>query len=425
MAAMRAWTGESEQRWASGIAVLAACGLLGAIGLAACGPNAASADTVLSQAPGAVLAGADGHSRPAHDGMVVPHGTTVLSGPSGAILTTLGRQTLIGGMSAVTVLDGAREALVRGQVLVNAQGAPGLSLEAGAATVDAARGSLVRVERAALLRVGQFRGSASVRAAGRRASTDLSALYQVQVPFGALPGVPTPLVLADDQWEQRFARDLVESDVALTALARGLDAPGPDGATVAGLVPVSFSDSSPLQAGAPRSELALGFALAAVGHVGGATAADRYRAVRGYRDAGGSWGVVAALVAARTDNVSGVLDRLLAAPASTVALAGGPGQVSPAELGRLLGGGSRQPGPPPPPNPQPSGGPSASPRPQPSPAATSQVDQVVNAINSLAPTPAPSVSPTIAVPVPGPAGGPSRSPLLEISLGPVHVQVGG
>lgn len=424
MAAMRVWTGQAGRRWGGGLAVVAALGLLAAVGLTACGPDAATADTVLTQAPGAVVRIAGGRVTPAREGMVVPRGATVVSGPDGALLTTLGRQTLLGASSEVTVLDGAREALRSGQVLLNATSGPGLDLDAGAATVTAAAGSLSRVERAALLRVGQFRGASSVRASGRRARTDLPRLYQVQVPFGGLPEVATPLVLSDDQWERRFARDLVESDLSLTALARGLDAPGPEGPALVRLLPAAFTETSPPQPGAARSEQALAFVLAGVAKGAGASPVDRYLAVRGLRDAGGSWGVVAALVDARTDNVSGLLDRLLGAPGSLAALPGGPGQLTPSQLSQLLGtpaapGPGRSPGP----APRPSGGPVPSRTPTPTPGPTTPVDQVANAVRSLAPTPpGPTPSPSVTVPVPGSS---HPSPLVTANVGPVHIQVGG
>ena len=119
---------------------------------------------------------------------LVPTGATVTTAPGGsASLTSVNRVVLLGSDTAVTVVDGSREELRRGLVMVDARRTGALTLSAGAADVTTPRGSLVRVERGVLLRVASFRGDAGVRATGRKAAASVSALHQVQVPYGGCP----------------------------------------------------------------------------------------------------------------------------------------------------------------------------------------------------------------------------------------------
>src|SRR3954469_6898195 len=165
----------------SGIAVLAAGSMLAALGLSACGPDVASATTVLHGPRAATVLLAGGAERAASDGMTVPKGATVRTAAGGsAALVAAGPTVLLGSQTAVTVVDGGREQLRQGLVMVDARRSPGLSLEAGAATVTTRRGGLARVERGVLLRAASFARTLTVRATGRKAAATVDALHQVQ-----------------------------------------------------------------------------------------------------------------------------------------------------------------------------------------------------------------------------------------------------
>ena len=405
--------------WFGSVAVLAAGSLLASVGLSACGTDTAKAATVVRDARAATLRLADGTTKPAADGATVPKGAVVSTAPGGSVsLVTAGRVVLLGSDTAVAVLDGRREQLRRGLVMVDGRRAGDLQLDAGAATVTTTRGSLTRVERDALLRVASFRRGASVRAAGRKARVTVDALHQVQVPYGGLPGRVTALALTRDTWERRYALDLVTRDVDLTNLAAGLDANPDSTAAVGAVLPASFRSAVPLQAGEPGSEQTLAFLVARAAH---SDAGRTYADVRRYREEGGSWGVVASLVGAEVGAVSAALDGILA-PSEPV-LAGEPGS-GPVDVGGLLGGslstgsgggdGSAQS----PASPRPTRGPTPSRTPSPRPSSSPDaVDQVVSTVQSLLPTP-----PAVQVAPPSPSASPS--PLLQVDLGGIKVGVG-
>ena len=381
------------------LSVLLAAVLAGAVGVAALRTDTASADTVLTRGDGAMLELADGTTRAAVVGERVPRGATVRAGSAGAQLQTRDREVWLGGATAVTVLDGARQELRSGFVMVDASGAPGLELETAAATVTTADDSLVRVDGGQLLRVGVLRGDeAGVRAAGRRASADVDTYHQVQVPAGGLPGQLTPFVLTPgDAYERQLAAELVRADDDLNALAARLDSDGAAGRAV-----LAALDEDVDVAVAAGSEGALGYLVARAADDG--DIADSYARVRDLREAGGSWGIVAAIVSAPVDQVSAALGALLQ-PGTVPVVAGGPLDVDAVlELGGS-GPGSTDDAPQlaPPAAPAPPGGggtpptegpdPSPSPSPSPSDPVTTVVDEVVDAVNDLLPTPTPTSSP--------------------------------
>src|SRR3954471_5844411 len=95
------------RRAVTSVAVLAAGSMLAAVGLAACGVDAASAATVVRDARAATLQLADGSTRTAADGATVPKGAVVSTAPGGsASLVTAGRVVLLGSDTAVAVVDG-------------------------------------------------------------------------------------------------------------------------------------------------------------------------------------------------------------------------------------------------------------------------------------------------------------------------------
>lgn len=385
----------------SGVAVLAAGSMLAALGLSACGPDVASAKTVVRSPRAATVVLSDGASRPATDGMTVPKGATVRTAPGGSASLVAARRTvLLGSETAVTVVDGSREQLRQGLVMVDARRSPGLSLAAGAATVETQRGGLSRIERGVLLRAASFLGTLKVQATSRRGSTSVERLYQVQVPDGGVPGRKTPLALTRDRWERRYALDLVTADTDLTALAEGLDRNPSSSSAVLSTLPASYAGSA---AGVTVSETALAYVVATAAKV----SPDR---VRGWRADGGSWGVVAALADADVTAVSAALDSILnrgGDQTAVVAAGPDPGTIGPGEIG----------GPVVAPSPSSGGRPSSRPSKRPSPSASPDpVSDVVTTVTDLLPTPVPT---PVTVPL-----GPSPSPLIKVNVGGLGVSVG-
>lgn len=411
--------------WVAAVSVLLAAVLLSAVGVAALRSDTASADTVLQRGADAQLVLADGTSRRAVEGQTVPNGATVRAGRTGAVLTTRGREVHLGGDTDVTVLDGVRQVLARGFVMVNADDAPGLDVRTAAATVSAADDSLVRVDVGPLTRIGVLRGDAArVRPANRRATTTIPTYFQVQVRTGGLPGAASPFVLTpDDAYEMQLAQDLVRADADLTALASRLDAGGDAGSVVLAALRREVPVDPTLAAGAPGSEGAVGYLLARA-TPGDAPLAERYADVRALRSDGGSWGIVAAIVRARVDAVAVALNALLE-PAATPVLATGP--LDPAAILALIGG---QPAPAPgnpadepgepgeqdPERPRPTSSPTPSPTPGPgtgpvSPV-TDVVEEVVDTVLDIVGTPTPAPAPVGGGRVPSP----TPAPLLQVEV---------
>ena len=335
--------GRAGTGWVAGVAVLLAGVLLTAVGVAALRTDTASAETVLARGADAVLELPDGTTRPAVEGERVPLGATVRAGRTGAELHTREREVHLGAATGVTVLDGVRQVLRSGFVLVDASDAPGVQLRTDAGTVASADDSLVRVDSGPLVRVGVLRGDgAAVRATDRRATTQVRTYFQVQVPRGGLPGPQTPFVLSpDDEYEQRLASDLVAADMALNALASRLDAEGRVGQVVLSSLREQVGPAA-RRAGASGSEQALGY-LIALGAPDDATIDARYERVRSLRADGGSWGVVAAIVDAEVGRVAAALNALLD-PGTVPVVAGGTLDVA-AALGLGPSGTSGAPGP--------------------------------------------------------------------------------
>lgn len=410
--------GQPAGRGLAATAALAATALLATAVLAGCGSSAARASTVLQAARAATVELSDGSRQDAVVGMTVPAGATVHTAAGGsAALVAAGRTVLLGQATAVTVVDGEHERLRSGLVMIDARRAPGLTLDAGAASVQTPSGGLARVERGALLRAASFRRTLTVRPSGRKAQAAVPQLYQVQVPDGGLPGAVSPLALTRDAWERRYALDLVTADLDLDALAQGLDRNPASTTAVLSVVPASFGSSVLAAPGEPRSESALAYVLAGPGRSG---TADRYREVRRLRAEGGSWGVVAAIVGADVAGAAAALDAVLNELTGPAALAAGglPPALGP---GPLLGGGggSSPQGPQPAPNPTPpaGGGPTSGPSPGPAPRPSSSpsadpVQDVITTVTGLLPSPRPVVV------------SPSPSPLVAVRLGSTSLTLG-
>lgn len=384
---------------ASGLAVLLAATLV----LALAGRDPAAEETFVTSATSAVLRLPDGTERAASVGDRVPRGSTLrTSGPGGARLTTAGRDVWVGALSTVTVLDGVRQVLERGQVLVDTQRGPALTLATtlGAGTVQTTGESLARVEQnVATLRLAVYRGEASVTAASRRASTTVPALFETRVPYDGLPEPVSALALTVrngvyDQWEQLLVSNLVAADIDLNSVAAGLD--GPDGQAVLQAAPASLT--SALEPGRTTGEAALAVAVAQKARLFDDDARN-LDAVERHRSDGGSWGVVAAIVRAPVTEVTKVLDSSLDAAGP----AGSPGFVPDGTVAPPNGSpdGSGLGRPTPTRTPSGPGGPTTP------PPTRGPVDDAVDAVKSALPTPAPTVTPTPTTP---PTPAPSRSP---------------
>lgn len=401
------------------VAVALAVVLLAALATAALRSSTASAATVLHRGDGVSVTLADGSRSLLQVGDEVPRGATVTAGRSGAVLRTRDRDTWLSAGAAVRVVDGARQELRGGFVMVDARQGPALDVDTSAAAVRTPAGAVSRVESGALLRVATYTGDpVTVRAAGRRAEEQVRRAYQVQVPDGGLPGAPTPLVLTPgDRYERALAADLVMADEALTVLGSRLDAGRPAQVVAAALTDDLAEPPALTPAG---SERALAYLLARA--LDGDVAAD-YAEVAALRADGGSWGVVAAIVGAEVDRVAALLDELLA-PAEAVlagdevdldqlvgAITGAP--TSPQEPSAPSSPSSEEPpgsGQTPQPGPGPSDDPEGPDDPEEPPSLIEPVDAVVDTVLGLLPDaplsePAPT-SPTVP-PLPG---DPSPSP---------------
>ncbi|MGZ6791659.1 MAG: hypothetical protein ACXVFV_01810 [Mycobacteriales bacterium] len=299
----------TPQAWhgvlAGGLAVLTAA----TVTLLTRTADPASAATTVASVRNAVIRLADGTERTAAVGDRLPRGAQLRTGTDGgAQLSTAGREVYVGALSTVDVRDGVSQSLERGQVMVDARRGPRLSLATRAGDVTAASGALVRVETLAVfLRTGVFDGAADVTPLGRRLTTPVPALHQVQVPYAGTPGPVTALALRDDRWEARLAADLVGADQDLTRLADSLG--GASGAALVTAAPAALR-TTPAAPGAARGEQALAVALAQAATVG-SDPADTLATISSARGYGGSWGVIAALVGARVTAVSALLDGAL------------------------------------------------------------------------------------------------------------------
>ncbi|MDQ1694963.1 MAG: hypothetical protein QOJ03_316 [Frankiaceae bacterium] len=282
---------------------LAATALL-AVGmtLTGCSSSVSSAATELQRVFATTVVHADGSSVNGVAGLRLRPGDLVRTGTGGrAELVTRSRVVYVGSNAAVQIVDGARQQLRHGSVVVDAQHGPGLALRVAGLSVSTDAGSAVRAERSLTVRLGTLAGSARVTSRTGRQLT-IPGLKQTMVGGDALPDTTTPLRLTDDDGESHAVPDLVRDDETLIALARGIDATGRSTAQA-----VNASWSVPLTAptGVGRSERILPAVIAAAGPAG--RALDRYDEAVRYRAAGGSWAVVARLVGVRASGVVAAL----------------------------------------------------------------------------------------------------------------------
>ena len=376
-----------------------------------CGSSTAAATTTLSGVMNAQVVHRDGSVVPAVDGLRLRRGDVVRTALDGrAELRTRGRVVYEGSDAAVLVVNGARAELRHGAVVVDAQHGAGLALTVAGLAVHAGNGSAVRAERSVTVRIATLAGHAGIdNGVGRH--LDVPALTQAVVGGDALPDstADTPLRLTDDDGEAHAVPLLVRDDVALQGLAAGIDGAGTS--TARAVLTAWHSSLQALPAGVARSEQVLPMVLAATDP---RNAAARYVEAVQLRQAGASWGVVAArlhtsslaaFAALQSFEHAVATGQVGSVAAAVAALAETQVGGTPA-LGRTAvpaggtgsgGGGGSGPGGP---NPQPSGSPS----PAPSPSGVSGVvGSTIDRVLSLVPTPPPTPTPTPVVPLPLPA----------------------
>lgn len=288
-----------------------------------------------------VVSGGSEHA--AVEGARLGKGDTVRTGSAGAAtLVVRGRKVRLGAATTVKVPDGATLSLAHGSLLVDRRHGPGLTVIATDTTVDDFGSGAVRIERTFVTLVAGLSAGARVRTAtGPRLG--LPELFQATVSGRALPRTAAPLHLRDDDWERSVISDVVDDDIRLNDLARGV----------------------------ANGEALLAKAIGRAAGNDDATRAAMTARAQGLRDAGGSWGVVARLVKTNAvDTATALADELhvgvpTAGPSSPVpGSSGGPSQPGPTPTPGGSGGPTSRPTPSrtPPPTTEPtSGSPSASP----------------------------------------------------------------
>ena len=384
----------------------AAIALVAALAMAATGLSLVSrdgdlrdADAVLRTSGAVTVLLPGGATRPAIDGETLPRGAVVTTGTgSSATIEVRERLVRLAPETTVMVPDGAAADLRRGSILVDRRKGPGITVRAGAVTVDEVDEGAVRVDRGFSVRVSVLSGGARATTSDR--GLDVARLYQVAIAGRALPDRPTPLRLTGDDWEELVIPAVTSADAELSQLARGIDVDVRLAApTRVQILPAAYRGAlAELPRGVGRSEALLPVAI------GLAVDSSRVSTARQLRAEGGSWGVVASLVGARTGAVSARLAELLAGPGEGQPT-GGPLAGGTAGPGVLPTGGTDRPDPSPT-RPRPSRTPGPSGSPSPSPSSTDVVGTIRELIPSGTPTATPlqgfprPASPTPATPVP-------------------------
>jgi len=380
-------------------AVALACGLLVTGMVTGCGSPLSAATTTLHGVVDASVVHANGAVVAAVEGLRLRRGDVVRTGPQGrAELRTRGRVVYEGSAAAVQMIDGARADLRHGAVVVDAQHGPGLSMSVAGLQVVAGSGSAVRAERDVTVRLGALAGSVGVDSQTGR-HLQITPLSQAIVGGDALPDSTTdsPLRLTDDDGEAHAVPLLVRDDLALGALAAGIDSTGDS--TVRLVTAAWHSGLEALPGGVARSEQVLPVVIAAA--AGGDTRAGYATAVA-LRRHGASWGVVAhrlhttaaaVLAALSVFEKGAATGQVGTVPAALDFLSGG-GAVAGRGTGPGDGSGSGSGG-----HPRP--GPSSSPQPTASPSSSPDVvGGTIDKVLKLLPTPLPTVTSLLPVPVP-------------------------
>jgi hypothetical protein len=270
-------------------AAMVALGCVASTVLVGCGGSVAGAPTTLLGVVEAQVVHANGSVVTGVNSLQLHRGDLVRTGPAGrAELHTRSRTVYIGSDSAVQVLDGARQNLRHGALVVDAKSGPGLALDVGDLAVQAPHGSAVRTERGVTTRVGTLIGRTDLTTDTGR-SMQVPALSQVVVAGTALPDDASPLRLTDDDGEAHAAPSLVRDDLALNSLATGIDTTGRE--TIESVAAAWHGSLVATPVGVAHSEQVLPIVIAAAGQP--KHPQDRYREAVALRTDGGSWGVIA------------------------------------------------------------------------------------------------------------------------------------
>jgi hypothetical protein len=269
----------------------------------------AKAATTLADVRDAQVIAPDGHTVPGRDGQRVANGDVVRTGRTGsAELVTRGRVVYVDHSAAVAVIDGAHQQLRAGGAVIDAQHGPGLLVDLVGDSLAVPTGSATEATRSVSVHVGSLAGSSQITSATARRLT-IPPLAQSVVNGDALPASTTPLHLSDDAAEAKAVPTLVNDDVALQDLARGIDS---SGRAAAHVIDTSWTGTeSAMPTAAPRSERVLPMVIADATPAAGGSTQDRYDHVVDWRRAGGSWGVVVQLLSAHASAVQAKFAALL------------------------------------------------------------------------------------------------------------------
>lgn len=378
--------------------------------LTGCGSSLASATTTLHGAQNVDVVHSDGTVVRGTDGLHLRPGDVVRTAADGrAELHTRGRVVYEGSLASVQLIDGARDDLRHGAVVVDAQHGPGLTLTVAGLTARTPGGAAMRAERAVTTRIAALAGTTSLANAGGL-TLAVGALTQAVVGGDALPQTTadSPLRLTDDDGEAHAVPTLVRDDVALEALAAGVDSTG--GGTARLVSAAWHRNVESLPAGMARSEQVLPIVIAAASR--GDVNSHYADAVR-LRILGASWGVVAHRLGVSSDRVLAAFDvfergaatgAVGSVPAALQYLvSSGVGGSTPSphgggHRGSGSGSGSGTSGRAPSPRPSPSSSPTPGP-------VSSVVDTLLSLLPFPLPTPTPSATPTLSLPVTLPAIG--------------------
>jgi hypothetical protein len=378
-----------------------------------------SATTTLTQVHDATLVAPDGRSTRARVGERVPSGDVVRTGRAGsAELVTRGRTVYLEANAAIAVINGARQQLRTGRAVVDALHGPALRLAIATDNVEIPAGSATEAQRSVSVQIGSLAGPAQASSTTGR-QLRIPNLGEATVDGDALPATTTPMHLTDAAAEAAVVPALVSDDVNLNELARGIDASG--GAAAAVVETAWTGTTSAMPKSTPTSERVLPMVIADAASAAGGTREGRYDRVVSWRRAGGSWGVLAALLKTDAGAVEAAFNTLqghqptgrigtvsvqsLAKPRvhagqpgakSSHGPAGRSGTTAPASSPPASGGGHHggAPAPTPTPTPTPSTGPVTT--------VVGTVTGVVGTVVGLLPTLPPKLLP---IPLPTPTGG--------------------
>lgn len=246
-------------------------------------------------------------------------GDTVRMVAGDAVLGLPGDRTMwlrAGGRDSSVVEVANTPDIVDGDAVVIG-GSESVHFTAGAVDVRLAPGA-ARVHRGLGVTVAVYRGSATVRSAGRALTGGLPALRQVSVAAtGLLPRQPVPLLYdaaKPDQWDLRFLGDAIDLGRFLDTEARGFTSQiGPrasvDAALLRRVLP-SLADESSVPNKLANTMYSAGEALvgsAIVVESGRGSFDERWDDVFTFRQAGARWGLVALDQQVRRDALRGRL----------------------------------------------------------------------------------------------------------------------